>query len=111
MSELYERIESLCTQRGESVTAMCRGSGVSRASLSDLKAGRKQSLSAESLRRIAQYMGISVDTLLGSEAAASEEAIKFALFGGDGEVTDAMYEEVLQFAAYVKQRQLQKEQP
>ena len=31
--------------------------------------------------------------------------IKFALFGGDGEITDAMYEEVLQFAAFVKNRE------
>lgn len=31
--------------------------------------------------------------------------IKFALFGGDGEITDAMYEEVLQFAAFVKKRE------
>lgn len=33
-----------------------------------------------------------------------KEEIKFALFGGDGEITDAMYEEVLQFAAFVKNR-------
>ena len=35
----------------------------------------------------------------------SDEEIKFALFGGDGVITDAMYDEVKQFAAFVKQRE------
>lgn len=34
----------------------------------------------------------------------TDEDIKFALFGGSGEVTDAMYEEVKSFAAYIKSR-------
>ena len=36
--------------------------------------------------------------------AVSDEDIKFALFGGDGEITDAMYDEVKRFAAFLKQR-------
>ena len=39
------------------------------------------------------------------KGAVSDEDIKFALFGGDGEITDAMYEEVKKFAAYIKQRE------
>ncbi len=35
---------------------------------------------------------------------ADKNDIKFALFGGDGDITDEMYEEVLQFAAFVKNR-------
>lgn len=38
----------------------------------------------------------------------SDDEIKFALFGGDGEITDAMYDEVRNFAAYVKQREANK---
>jgi len=34
-----------------------------------------------------------------------DEDIKFALFGGDGEITDAMYEEVKRFAQMVKLRE------
>lgn len=37
--------------------------------------------------------------------AVSDEDIKFALFGGDGEITDAMYDEVKRFAAFLKQRE------
>ena len=37
--------------------------------------------------------------------SVSDEDIKFALFGGDGEITDAMYQEVKDFAALVKLRE------
>lgn len=38
-------------------------------------------------------------------STVSDEDIKFALFGGDGEITDAMYNEVKRFAAFLKERQ------
>lgn len=44
----------------------------------------------------------------GGERKVTDEDIKFALFGGDGEITDAMYDEVRQFAAFVKNREAQK---
>ncbi len=65
MSELYNRIERLCVQNKVTITAMCRESGASRASLSDLKVGRKQSLSADTLDKIANYFSTTVDYLLG----------------------------------------------
>lgn len=40
-----------------------------------------------------------------SRRPVSDEDIKFALFGGDGEITDAMFDEVKQFAAFLKQRE------
>ena len=78
---------------------MCKESGANRASLTDLKKGRKQGLSAETLAKIATYFKVSVDFLLGvetkkaptdGERTVSDDDIKFALFGGDGEITDAM---------------------
>ena len=118
MSDLYNRIDSLCIKHGVSITTMCKESGASRASLSDLKVGRKQKLSADTLSKIAIYFSVSVDYLLGNESkkapteagerAVSDNDIKFALFGGDGEITDEMYDEVKRFAAYVKQREADK---
>ena len=35
----------------------------------------------------------------------SDEDIKFALFGGDGDISDAMFDEVKRFAAFLKQRE------
>jgi hypothetical protein len=42
------------------------------------------------------------------ERSVSDDDIKFALFGGDGDITDAMYDEVRKFAAFVKQREADK---
>ena len=39
------------------------------------------------------------------ERENSDNDIKFALFGGDGEITDAMYDEVKRFAQMVKLRE------
>ena len=67
MSELYNRIEFLCDSRGINITKMCKESGASRGALSDLKMGRTKSLSSDTLNRIANYFGVSVDYLLGNE--------------------------------------------
>lgn len=37
-------------------------------------------------------------------ASSAEDEVKVALFGGDGEVTDEMWEEVKKFADYVKNK-------
>ena len=96
MLELYNRIENLCNERGIKITTMCKESGANRASITDLKMGRKQGLSAETLAKIATYFNVSVDYLLGvdtkkaptpeGERKATDEEIKFALFGGDGDI-------------------------
>lgn len=114
MSELYKRIKSLCDTRNINITQLCRDSGASRGSLSDLKMGRKQRLSTETLSKIANYFNVSVDYLLGKteektpskhgERRINDDDIKFALFDGDKDITDAQYEEVKRFAAYVKER-------
>nr|DAH47425.1 MAG TPA: Cro/C1-type HTH DNA-binding domain protein [Caudoviricetes sp.] len=67
MANLYENIEKLCKQRGVNVTTMCKESGASRGSLTDLKNGRKQSLKYETLNKIASYFGTSVDVLVSGD--------------------------------------------
>ena len=68
------------------------------------------------LNLIADYFNVSVDRVLNGpeikkaptltdERQVSDEDIKFALFGGDGEITDAMYDEVKRFAKMVKLRE------
>lgn len=67
MANLYENIEKLCKQRGVNVTTMCKESGASRGSLTDLKNGRKQTLKYETLDKIASYFETSVDALVSGE--------------------------------------------
>ena len=81
MSNLYKRIEDLCVKKGTNITQMCKESGASRASLTDLKMGRKQSLSATTLLKISTYLDVSVGYLLGTE---DDPGIKKAPVQPDG---------------------------
>ena len=56
MSELYNKIAALCAEKGITVTELCRQCKISRASLSDLKVGRKKNLSTKNLSKIADYL-------------------------------------------------------
>lgn len=64
MSTLYERIDLLCKERGITITEMCRRSGASRSSLTDLKKGRNNGLNSGTLNKIATFFGVSVDYLI-----------------------------------------------
>ena len=66
---LYENIQALCKKKGINVTIMCRECGASRGALGDLKAGKKQFLSADTLKKIADYFSVSIDSLLSGEEA------------------------------------------
>lgn len=118
MSNLYNRIEELCIKHNESITTMCKESGASRASLSDLKVGRKQGLSAETLTKIATHFDVSVDFLLGKEnkkastdsgeRAISDDELKFALWGECGDIGDDDLADVRRYAAFVRERKKSK---
>lgn len=73
MANLYNNIEDLCKKRGVNVTTMCRDSGASRGSLSDLKSGRKQTLKYETLEKIANYFEISVESLVSGDERQKEK--------------------------------------
>ena len=115
MYNLYENIYALCNECKITPGALCGELGFRRSVLSDLKNGRKKSLDTTTLMKIAEYFNVSVDYLLtgeeikkaptDGERAVSDDDIKFALFGGDGEITDAMYDEVKRFAQMVKLRE------
>lgn len=105
MPETYKRIEQLCREKCVNITLMCKECGIPRASLTDYKKGRKKSLSAETLSKIAAYFGVTVDYLYGGASVVDERAVKVALFGGDGEVTDEMWNEVKRYAEYIKNKE------
>lgn len=106
MGNLYENIQALCEARGIRPGRLCDELSLSRSLMTDLKMGRKTGISAVTAQKIAGFFGVSVARLLGQEeTVADDSAIKFALFGGDGEITDEMYEEVKRFAQMVKLRE------
>ena len=67
MYDLYTTIKTLCKERNETVSGMCLKIGLSKSAMSDLKNGRKKSLSSKTLTKIAEFLGVPVDYLLGIE--------------------------------------------
>lgn len=113
----FTRFKQLCDQRNISVYRACTDIGLNRSAVNKWKNGGKPNGSTAA--RLADYFGVTTDYLLGQSEektpadklrVVSDEEIKFALFGGDGEITDAMFDEVKQFAAFVKQREAGKKE-
>ena len=117
MDSLHDRISKLCEEKNISKYRLCKDIGIQPSIMTDLKSGRKKGLSAGVANKIAEYFCVSVGYLLGTEArtekapsgvdgrSVSDDDIKFALFGGGGEITDEMYDEVKRFAHMVKLRE------
>ena len=80
----------------------------------------KRQPDVQKIKQLSRILGVSGDDLLETDYAnkkapagdgkrsVSDDEIKFALFGGSGEITDEMYDEVKRFAAYIKQREADK---
>lgn len=114
MADIYKNLEQLLQERGISGAKLCADLGMSRSFLTELRKGRAKGIRLETAQRIADYLSVSVSRLMGEDEktplshgkrSVTDADIKFALFGGDGEITDEMYEEVKRFAAYLKAKQ------
>ena len=113
MATFSERLRQLRNAHDLSQMEFSRQLGISKSSVNMYERGEREP-NLEILGRIADFFNVDMDFLLGKSdiekkaggefRPVSEEDIKFALFGGSGEITDAMYEEVKQFAAFVKNR-------
>ena len=111
MAEMYKIIDTLLEKKGISGAKMSSDLGMSRSFMTELRKGRAKCIKLDTAQKIADYFGVSLGYLLGEEnepAKLDDAALKFALFGGDGEVTDEMFEEVRSFAAFVKRREADK---
>ena len=113
----FNRFKALCEEKGISVYRACTDIGLNRSAVAKWKSGG--SPNGTTAARLADYFGVTTDYLLEKTdrrdhtqpiRPVSDEEIKFALFGGTGEITDAMYDEVKQFAAFIRQREAEKHQ-
>ena len=112
----FNRFKALCDEKNISVYRACTDIGLNRSAVAKWKAGGRPN--GTTAAKLADYFGVTTDYLLEQTdlrttevpvRTVSDEDIKFALFGGGGEITDAMYDEVKRFAAYIRQREAQKE--
>ena len=105
MDDLYNRLKTLCDKKGVSLAKMCSEAGIPKSTPTELKMGRTKTLSSSAMIKVANYFGVSVEYIAGktdqkekAPAAVSDEDVKVALFGGDTEVTDEMWHEVMNYA-------------
>lgn len=104
-----QKIRNERKKMGWSQVELAKRSGLSQGSISFIE-NSINSPSEENMRAIASALGTTVSALLDESsapaprAAISDEDIKFALFGGDQEITDEQFAEVKRYALYLKER-------
>ena len=111
----YDRFAYLCKERGLSVSRAATEAGISKSLVTKWKSNKVEVPSPEVLTKLSKYFNIQISELLGESAESApaeshshkitDEQIQFALFGGQDEITEAMFEEVKKFAAFIKQRE------
>lgn len=69
MATLYENISKLCAKNGIKGGKMCTDLCISKGLLTDLKMGRRSGVSAVTAQKIADYFGVTVGYLLGTDDA------------------------------------------
>ena len=108
MANLYESILKLCERDGIRPGRLCDELGLSRGLMTDLKMGRKKSVSAETAQKIASFFGVSVGVLLGQEEADSTSIdlsqVDVAFYGDYKELTDEDKETVREMVRIMRQR-------
>ena len=109
---IAEKIKLLRKQAGLTQTELGEMLGVKKNAVSKWECGRVEDIPAGKIKAMARIFDVLPSYLIDDQAELSargerlpsDEDIKFALFGGEGEITDEMYKEVCQFAAFVKVR-------
>ena len=106
MADLYENIAKLCRNRGITGGRLCTELGFSRSTLSDLKAGRINSLSSQKLQKIADYLEVTTDSLLCNELDSSRMTdIQYALYHETADVSEETLSRILEFARFAKEQE------
>ena len=107
----YEKYIDLCSRKKVSPSRAAMEAGISKSLVTKWRTNGVNLPSPEVLTKLSAYFQIPVSELMGEEKAPTRKGerdgseILFALSrGGQQEITDEMYEEVKQFAAYIAQR-------
>ena len=103
----FTNYENLCKEQKSTPSGIANKLGISNSTVNKWRNGAIPRGTA--LNSIANYFGVSIDYLLGNTEIRNSpyrqsprEVAQVALFGGDTDVTDEMWEEIKEFADYVK---------
>ncbi len=108
MSKLSQRLRALRMERGLSQQALATTLGLSKSSVNMYERGEREP-GVETLEALADLYQVDLDYLFGKSdlrragAQATEDSLKFALFG-DVDVDDAVFEEVKRFARFAQEQ-------
>lgn len=114
MGSLYENIQALCQSKGIRPGRLCDELELSRGLITDLKMGRKKSVSAQTAQKIAAYFGVSVGSLLGQEGGSTEnpdilDDVDVAFYGEFKELNEDEKETVRDMVRLMRQRRAEKQ--
>lgn len=117
----FDRFEELCRLRGVTPTKAAQEAGINKSTVTYWRKNAESKPTGQVAERLCAYFGITMSELYGDgpnppqedsvpehTGGATDEEIRFALFGGTEGITDAMYDEVKQFARFVKERERNK---
>ena len=106
----YDRFVALCKQRGVAPSRAALDAGISKSLVTKWKTNHVVDPSPEVARQLAEYFNIPLHEVLGEQLVDREprEALKYALWGNCTDITDQDLEDVLQFAAFIRERKNQK---
>ena len=113
MSDISNRILEIILAKDISYGELSEKTGIPKSALQRYATGQTEKIPIDRLEMIAKAIGTTTSYLMGwdekpirsGHTAVSDEDIQFALFGGSDDITEAMYDEVKKFAAYLKQRE------
>lgn len=113
MMTIGERIKQLRLERNLTQQELADRLGTSKQAIYKYENGVVTNIPLDRLEQLANILSTTTSYLTGWEenneqnkATPDYHDVKVALFGGDGEVTDEMWEEVKQFADFVKAKHL-----
>lgn len=102
---IYELIEELCMKKGVNITKLCKDCNIPRSTMTDYKKGRIKSLSLNTLTKIADYFEVSLSYLCNSSTPQIDEyTVRQAVFGKETAVSDEMWQELMEYASFLKQK-------
>lgn len=110
-----DKIIFLLKEQGKKQIELCEYVGIKKNAFTSWKAGVNHSYKKH-IDKIAEFLNVSVDYLLGVEnknspAADSNEALAFALYGGDRtDITPEMLDKVREFARFVRDEERRKKE-